>query len=230
MDVVGIYRRASEVLKENYIIAVPFIAANIILAVLSKVMLGGIMSRGFSLFNPVAIGALLGAAGVITFLSWILNLLAQGMARGMSNEALSRGSCSFESGMDVLSRKLGGLIVASILVGIAVMVGIVLLVIPGLIIGFLLMFTIIALVVENLGAVDAMKRSYSVVRGNLGDALVYGILLIAVLIIAGIIAAILNKIPVIGSVILTPIVRGAASGLITLAGVQFFTEAVRQTT
>jgi uncharacterized membrane protein len=237
MDVVEIYRRAFELFKVNYLIAAPFIAVNIIVAFLFSLLAGGLMMAGGTIAGPHAppigmlgLGTVLGAAGALLLLSWVLNILAQGMAIGMSSEALSKGIAHLDSGFEVLSKKLGSLIIASILVGMAVGVGLILLIIPGLIIGFLLMFTIIALVVEDLDAIAAMKRSYQVVRANLGDAFVYAVLMIAIGIIAGIVGAIFRHVPVIGSAILSPAIDGLATGLITIAGVIFFTEAAKQTT
>ncbi len=231
MDVVEIYRRAFEIFRGNYLIAAPFIAVNIIVALLFMLLAGGLMMAGEgapplgpSIGMP-GLGAVLGAALVVTLLSWVLNILAQGMVAGMSSAVISRGVTGLEDGFDVLSRKLGGLIIAGVLVSMAVGVGLVLLIIPGLVAGFLLMFTVIALVVEDLDVMAAMKRSYRVVRSNLGDAFAYAVLMVAIWIIAGIIGAVLSKVPVVGYSLLSPAVDGMASTIITIAGVLFLREA-----
>lgn len=229
MDVVGIYGRAFEIFRANYIIALPFIAVNVFVALLFGLLAGGVMmaaeppALGEVPFG-VSMGAVLGAAVAVTLLSWVLNILAQGMAVGMSSAAL-RGKTSVEVGLEVLGRKLGSLIVAGVLVSLAIGVGFVLLILPGLIIGFLLMFTVIALVLEDLEALEAMRRSYSVVRSNLGDAFVYALLMVALWFVAGMVGALLSKVPVVGYSLLSPALDGVVSAVITIAGVLFFTEA-----
>lgn len=58
------------------------------------------------------------------------------------------------------------ILLASILVGLLVGVGMVLLVIPGVIISCILAVTLPACVVEKLGAVDSLKRSAELTKGN----------------------------------------------------------------
>ncbi|WP_456475864.1 DUF7847 domain-containing protein [Candidatus Pyrohabitans sp.] len=230
MDVVGIYRRAFEIFKMNYLIAVPFIGVNIIVGFLYLLVGGVMMGTEAAPMNMLSMGAALGAVSTIVLLTLILNILAQGMAIGMGLEALNRGTTSLDRGFDVVSNKLGSLIIAALLVGLAVGAGMLLLIIPGLIIGFFLMFTIVALVVEDLDAISAIKRSYQFVRANIANTFVYAVLMVGVGMVAGIVGTILGIIPLIGPVVLSPIVDGLAAGLVTLAGVIFFTEAKKQTT
>jgi len=229
LDVVEMYRRAFGIFRANYIIALPFIAVNVSVALLFGLLAGGVMMAGESAAISgaplgLSMGAVLGAAVGITLLSWVLNILAQGMAVGMSSAAL-RGGASLDNGLEVLGRKLGPLIVAGLLVSLTVGAGLVLLILPGLIAGFLLMFTAIALVLEDLDALEAMRRSYRVVRSNLGDAFVYALLMVVLWLVGGMLGALLAKVPVVGYSLLSPALDGVVSAVITIAGVLFFTEA-----
>jgi uncharacterized membrane protein len=58
------------------------------------------------------------------------------------------------------------ILLASILVGLLVGLGMVLLIIPGVIISCILAVTLPACVVEKLGAVDSLKRSAELTKGN----------------------------------------------------------------
>ncbi len=228
MDVVGIYTRAVEIFRTNYIIALPFVAVNVFVALLFALLAGGMMMAGEQPLqgNPglVRMGTIVGAAAFVTLLSWVLNILAQGMAVGMCRAALRNGA-NLEDGIEVLGKKFGALVAASLLVSLIVASGLVLLILPGLVAGFLLMFTVVALVLEDLGAVEAMRRSYAVVRSNLGSAFVYAVLMVALWFIAGMVNALLAKVPVVGYTLLSPLLDGVVSAVITIAGVLFFTEA-----
>lgn len=79
------------------------------------------------------------------------------------------------------------LIIAAVLVGIATMIGFVLLIIPGLIVMFLTYLTTYSVVDEDRSAIDAIKHSVKLVSDNVGDALVLAVLNCLV-VIAGFIA------------------------------------------
>jgi uncharacterized membrane protein len=79
------------------------------------------------------------------------------------------------------------LILASLLVGALVTIGIILLVIPGLIVLFLTYLTTYSLVDDDKSPIDAIKHSVSLVSANIGDSLVLALLSVVV-IIAGFIA------------------------------------------
>jgi hypothetical protein len=88
-------------------------------------------------------------------------------------------------------KRVGSVIGASILIAIAVAVGFVLLIVPGVILLTMFAVAIPALVVEGKGATDAMSRSWQLVKGHFWHVL--GVIVVAFLIVAivsGIITAI----------------------------------------
>lgn len=87
--------------------------------------------------------------------------------------------------------RFGSVILISILVGLAVLGGLILLIIPGLIFAVMFSVAIPALVVENLRGTDAMSRSWNLVKGYFWHAV--GVIILAAIIgavVAGIIGAI----------------------------------------
>jgi hypothetical protein len=88
-------------------------------------------------------------------------------------------------------KRLGSVILLSILVGLAVIGGLILLVIPGLIFLFFLSVSVPVLIVENRRGTDAMSRSWNLVKGHFWH--VVGVLVVAGL-IAGIVSSILRAI------------------------------------
>jgi hypothetical protein len=88
-------------------------------------------------------------------------------------------------------RRFGSVILVSILVGLAVLGGLILLVIPGLIFGVMLSVAVPALIVENRRGTDAMSRSWNLVKGHFWHAV--GVIVVAGL-ITGLIGGVLGSI------------------------------------
>lgn len=83
-----------------------------------------------------------------------------------------------------VSSVLGALIGNSILKSIAIVIGLVLLVVPGLILITIWAVTAPAIVVERKGAIDAFGRSLQLVRGEGWS--VFGVLVVTLLIVFGV--------------------------------------------
>jgi hypothetical protein len=195
MDIVGIFKEGVEVSKKNYIIFIPTVAVAVVMGLLMLVLVGaGLMSAGLGagMRRPEAIIPLVGAM--------ILGLVAHGMTVAMAKEALETGSTSFQSGMSIALGRIGHLLIASVLVGIIVSIGFMLLFVPGLIASFLLMFTFVSVIVDNAGPVEAMKKSYATVKANLNDSVVFYIAMIAVAVVFFIANIILGVIPILGQI------------------------------
>lgn len=95
---------------------------------------------------------------------------------------------------DVVRPRLPNLVVASLLVGLVVGVGLILCIIPGIIANVLLAFTSVIVALEGLAPVDAMKSSRERVRGN--ELMLFVLILIVAIgtgivsVIAGVVLAI----------------------------------------
>jgi hypothetical protein len=88
-------------------------------------------------------------------------------------------------------KRLGSVILVSLLVGLAVAGGLILLVIPGLIFLVFLSVSVPVLIVENRRGTEAMSRSWNLVKGHFWHA-------VGVIIVAGIITGVISGI--IGSI------------------------------
>lgn len=83
----------------------------------------------------------------------------------------------------------------SILSALIITVGLILLIIPGLIASFFLVFSTLVLINENTGVIDALKRSYDLVKKNWKVVLSLVIVMLAI--------QLPSSIPIIGSAITT---------------------------
>jgi len=77
----------------------------------------------------------------------------------------------------------GQVAIAAILIGIATAIGSFLCYVPGLIVGFLMMFTLLFIVDQQMQAIDAIKASIKLVTDNLGQTIVWALLAIVVYIV-----------------------------------------------
>ena len=77
----------------------------------------------------------------------------------------------------------GQVAIAAVLIGVATAIGSFLCYIPGLIVGFLMMFTLLFIVDKQMQAIDAIKASIKLVTDNLGQTIVWALLAIVVYIV-----------------------------------------------
>jgi hypothetical protein len=236
MDIVGIFKESVEVSKKNYIIFAPTVAVAVVMSVLTLILVGsGVLSIGLmggGMHSPGGmmplIGAMMGGLFIVAVLGTILGLIAHGMTVGMAREVIEKGSTSLNSGFSVAMGRLAQLVVASTLVGIIVFVGFMLLFIPGLIAAFFLMFTFVSVIVDNTGAVEAMKKSYATVKTNLNDSIVFFIGMIAVGVVFAVANAVLNVIPILGQLLGMALI-GAFGGYISVVIVKVYLELTKGT-
>ena len=84
-------------------------------------------------------------------------------------------------------RNIGNVVVAGLIAGVLTAIGYALCYIPGMIVAFFLIFTIVALLDRNLAPVDAIKNSFETVKNNVGNALL-AYLIMAVIGVVGLFA------------------------------------------
>jgi uncharacterized membrane protein len=126
--------------------------------------------------------------GAVTFLSfalgfvqWVVGeVIAAGVTKGALDITYGRKpdvSTMFK-GIDFVQ-----VLIASFLTGLAVFIGILLCVIPGIIIAFLTSFTLYFVIDQKLSAVDAIKASIDFTRANVGDLVLLFLACIAAVIV-----------------------------------------------
>lgn len=126
------------------------------------------------------LGTLLIAALVGAAIAVIITALLQATITRAAAQAAVGDEPEVEASYKWGLRKVGPVIWISLLVGLCVGVGFLLLIIPGVILMVLFAVTIPALIVEDKRGTDAMKRSWDLVKGNWWHAL--GVIVVAFLI------------------------------------------------
>lgn len=205
MDIAGTFKESIEVAKKSPLIFVPTVAVGLVMAVLSMAIIGGAMTTagmmggmGSSAGAMGAVGAAMGLAALLSIVGMVAGLIAHGMTVAMAQEAIATGTTTLNTGISVVTSRLVQLVVAAVLVGLAVAIGMMLLVIPGIIAAILFMFTFVIIIADNITAVDAMKKSFELVKSNLGDLVILFIAMIGIGIVISIVNMIFRVIPVVG--------------------------------
>lgn len=229
MDIVAILKESFEVSKKNLVIFMPTVAVAIITFVLLIIFLGGsIATVAIKGGDPsaAAVSGMMGGAFIVAVIALLLGFLAYAMTVAMADEALSKGSTTFDTGMEKAKASLVNVLIASVLVGIVVGIGFVLLVIPGLVAIFFLIFTLPAIVLDDLGAVDGMKRSYEIVKSNIGDVIILIVAIFGLGVVMAIISGIINLVPMLGQLV-SMLLSGAFGGYLTVVLVRVYRQFTR---
>ena len=132
-----------------------------------------------------------GAAILVALVTAVIGVVISAVLQAAIMRGAAQGSIGDTVDVDASYKwgfaRFGSVILISILVGLAVAGGLILLVIPGLIFAVMFSVAIPALVVENLRGTDAMSRSWNLVKGYFWHA-------VGVVIVAAIIGAVVGGI------------------------------------
>jgi hypothetical protein len=167
----GVFGESWEVYKAHWrhfaLIALLIYAGIALLTILLVALLG---------WFGVLLAALVGIAGAF----WLQGTLIEAVRDVRDGRAgLSVGE-TFERVFPVLNR----IVIAGILLGIAIGIGFLLLIVPGLIVLTLWIFVIPAIVLENRGIGEAFGRSRELVRGNGWN--VFGVIVLTFVLLLGV--------------------------------------------
>ena len=158
-------------------------------------LFSGVVFRGTTNAHDVVIDRSFGfivAGGLITALiSVIIYAVLQAAILRAAAQATIGDPVDPQESYRFGFKRLGSVILVSVLVGLAVIGGLILLVIPGLIFLFFLSVSVPVLIVENRRGTDAMSRSWNLVKGHFWH--VVGVLVVAGL-ITGVISSIIGAI------------------------------------
>lgn len=106
-------------------------------------------------------------AGAIMLLAMAIGIVVYlAAARGFTRRPRTRGTLS----ADLFTRRIGravlSALIANVIVSVAVIVGLILLVIPGIYLAVSFLFVVFAIAVEDAGAVESLRRSWDLAAGN----------------------------------------------------------------
>ncbi len=227
-DVVADFRTGFDTIKRYPVIAAPPLIAMVIGFLLKWVFLGA--GAGMFLVGG-AVGGAAGVAGAVAgglmlFLVFIvlvmlLNLVASAAVVVMARDANTSREPSIGAAVDAVTSRLGAVVIAAVIFSVIVGIASLFFVIPGLVAAFFLMFTMPAVLLDGLGAVDAISRSARLVKDNLGPALGLVIGAIVGMVVLWIASLILNVVPILGP-LAAMLLAGAFFAYLTVVGVRVY--------
>ena len=229
-DVVGHFRLAYQtVLRFPVLIAPPLLVGVLGFALLffiggGATVMGALMGGAMGGGHGAAAGGIAGLVlGVLVFLlvMSLLWLLSSSMVVLMARDALGAREPVLGDTFAAVLKRLGAVAAASGLVTVIVGVAFLFLVIPGVVAAVLLMFTLPAVLLDGLGAVDGMWRSVAIVRAHVGP--VVGLVVASLLVLVGVAIAswTLRLVPFLG-MLASFALHGAAVSYLTVVGVYYY--------
>jgi hypothetical protein len=129
-----------------------------------------VRSHGQQLHDPVAVSTSFWAVASASLLAALVGLLLYQVLTGAITRTIATEVAGQDLGVEQSYRfgfaRLGPILVVSILVGLATLLGLIVFVIPGIYIGVRLAVSIQALVIEGRRGTEAMRRSWDLVGGH----------------------------------------------------------------
>lgn len=161
--------------------------------------------------------------GGLGFIGFILVLMlyvvffvyAQVIGAGLIREAIAvtRGQQFSAAGVFKFDN-IGNVIVTSLLVGVGTFIGTLLCILPGIIFGFMTMYSLFFVVDKNLSPVDAIKASIDLVKNNVGSTIIWYLVAYVIILIGAVLCGL-------GLLVAIPVVLvGSAYTYKTLIGEQ----------
>ncbi|MFA7567225.1 MAG: hypothetical protein WCY01_09390 [Alkalispirochaeta sp.] len=233
MNIVGLLQESFQRVKSNPLILIPVLAATVLIALVSLILVGTMVPRigGIGEIGPdtvVTAGEAVGYAGMavgrmiaLMVISSIVGLLAHGMTVLMADDALNDRPVGLSSAWQRVRPRIWALVATSVVVGILVSLGFMLLVLPGVVLAFLLMFTFVALMLQETGPFGAMGSSFRTVTAHFGTVFVFFLVIIALGLLVGVVNFVVALIPVLGA-ILTILVTSAYLSFLSVFVVAVF--------
>ncbi len=219
----AMFRDATTIARENVIIFVPTIAASVVFGVLSLVArpapAPGTMPPGYATGPGAMIARGLGAATLLFLVGVVIALLAHGMTLAMAKQSIAGQKPTLASGFQEAKGRIVALAVAAVISGVLISIGMMLLLLPGLILSYLLMFTFAAVIASGLSAPAAIRKSFRLTTAEFGDSAPLFLIIIALGVLFAAASLVLNVIPALGpllSMLLGGVYTGYASVLLLL--------------
>ena len=200
-----VFSEAFRVLREKPIIIVPSLLPFLWLLVIS--FIGPTVILALFYVDPYGFGpefaaptlfGLLAGYALFTLIFFVLYMIAAGMTVELVRQAYDESRVRFGEALGEAMRRMGQLLLATLLVGILVGIGEFLFILPGLILLFLFWFVPQAIILDEEGGVSSLGRSIEFFRENAWDAFI--LVLLSIVIYS--VLLLLSWIPVLGAILL----------------------------
>ncbi|HWJ65905.1 MAG TPA: hypothetical protein VNT31_04440 [Nocardioides sp.] len=135
----------------------------------------------------------LGVLGLIILLLLyvVFFIYAQVIGAGLIREAIgvTQGRAFSTAGVFKFEN-LGNVIVTSLLVGLGTFIGSILCILPGIIFGFMTMYSLFFVVDKNMSPVEAIKASIDLVKNNVGSTIIWYLVAYVIILVGAVLCGI----------------------------------------
>jgi len=110
---------------------------------------------------------------IVIIMSWILGAIVSGTCVKIASDSVETGTASFGKAFAFTLGRVLPLLVAMLIAGIAVGIGMVLFIIPGIILAIIFYLIAPSILIEGTGAIQSLSRSRRLVSGRWLKTLVF---------------------------------------------------------
>ena len=213
MNIITVFKESVSAIKRNPLLFVPMLASLIFSFFLSLIFVGSTapMMSQFSgeqfAANPeqvlMGFGAAAGGAFIVYLITSFISFLAHGMTVVMADTALKGEPATLTNGWQRLVSRIIPLVIGTILVVVIIMFATLLLILPGLIAAFFLMFTLISVMLDGFSPGKAIGQSFKTVSKNFGAVFVTFLIIVGLTLPVMLLNFVLVFIPVLGAILST---------------------------
>jgi hypothetical protein len=133
------------------------------------------------------LGVLFWVLALTFIVSWIVGSVVQGMAIKYASDILEKRDTDLSKVFSFTVSRLLSLLVASIITGILIAVGLVCLIVPGIILAIMFSLVVPSIMIEQVGALESLSRSRRLVSKRWGKTFVLLLIIYILIIIASLI-------------------------------------------
>lgn len=155
---------------------VPFLVAGLIVGILTSTLFlsfplpvqpspGASSAEVLQWFGSF-ISALIGLVIFGGIVSWIISSIATGMVVKSASDIIEKGAGNLQESFNFAMSRLLSLLAASVITGVLIFVGFLLLVIPGIILLIIFSLVVPAIIIEQKGVFDSLGRSSKLVSSR----------------------------------------------------------------
>jgi hypothetical protein len=131
------------------------------------------------------IGTLLAITFVVGIISWIVSTIANGICVKFASDLMEKGNASLEDALNFAFFKLLSLLVAAIITGILIVLGLIALFVPGIILAIMFSLVVQVIIIEDVGALDSLSRSRRLVRNRWSKTFVLLLIVYIIILFVG---------------------------------------------
>jgi len=103
---------------------------------------------------------------ILGIISWIIGNVISGVCVKCASDLIEKGKASLGESFNFTVYKLPSLLIATLITGILVALGLLALIVPGIILYIMFYLVIPAIIIENIGALDSLSRSRKLVSNR----------------------------------------------------------------